>query len=214
MKKIFLFVAVLAGMTVFTSCENMFNNIIDKITGNASSIIGSGDTAVEQEYTASIIMFEKNADPQYAVGLSMVMDIEELLNIDELEDLQYPFLVYRVVGNKIKKGSTFTVNNTLTEEDLKDFDYESLISGQFSENNLVGIAVNTHEFYIMNTGTISLSKVTSSKVVGSFTGSAYKIDLDNEHQMISPELVPMSGNFTSRVTNLLKWLMDLQTKKK
>lgn len=214
MKKLFVFMAVLAGIVLFTSCENMFDNIIDKLTGNANAIVGrsGGGDALEQEFTSSIVMFDKEANPQYAVGLSMTMDIEDLLSIDDVEDIQFPFLIYRVVGDNIKSGSSFTVENALTEADLKDFDYQDLISGDFSENNLVGIAVSPTKFYIMKTGTVSLSKVSKTKMVGSFTGEAYLINLDAE-PMLEPELVPMSGNFTSRITDLMKWLIKIQEKK-
>lgn len=206
--------AALAGMILFTSCENMFENILNKLTGNATTIVGGSDgiDPVEQEYTSSIVMFDKEATPQYAVGLSMKMDIEDLLSIDDVEDLQFPFLVYRVVGDKIKSGSSFTVDNTLTEADLKDFDYQALISGDFSENNLVGIAVSPSKFYIMHTGTISLSKVNMTKMVGSFTGEAYVIDFDAD-PVLAPDPVPMSGSFTSRITDMLKWLIKIQEKK-
>lgn len=206
--------AVLAGIVLFTSCENMFDNIIDKLTGHANAIVGGsgGSDSFDQEYTSSIVMFDKEANPQYAVGLSMTMDIDDLLSIDDVEDLQFPFLVYRVVGDNIKSGSSFTVDNTLTEADLKDFDYQDLISGDFSENNLVGIAVSPSKFYIMKSGTVSLSKVSKTKMVGSFTGEAYVIDLDAD-PMLEPELVPMSGNFTSRITDLMKWLIKIQEKK-
>lgn len=214
MKKLFVFMAVLAGIVLFTSCENMFDNIIDKLTGNADAIVGrsGGGDALEQEFTSSIVMFDKEANPQYAVGLSMTMDIEDLLSIDDVEDIQFPFLVYRVVCDNIKSGSSFTVENALTEADLKDFDYQDLISGDFSENNLVGIAVSPTKFYIMKSGTVSLSKVNKTKMVGSFTGEAYLINLDAE-PMLEPELVPMSGNFTSRITDLMKWLIKIQEKK-
>ncbi len=214
MKKVFAFMAVLAGIVLFTSCENMFDNIIDKLTGHANAIVGGsgGSDSFDQEYTSSIVMFDKEANPQYAVGLSMTMDIDDLLSIDDVEDLQFPFLVYRVVGDNIKSGSSFTVDNTLTEADLKDFDYQDLISGDFSENNLVGIAVSPSKFYIMKSGTVSLSKVSKTKMVGSFTGEAYVIDLDAD-PMLEPELVPMSGNFTSRITDLMKWLIKIQEKK-
>lgn len=206
--------AVLAGIVLFISCENMFDNIIDKLTGHANAIVGGsgGSDSFDQEYTSSIVMFDKEANPQYAVGLSMTMDIDDLLSIDDVEDLQFPFLVYRVVGDNIKSGSSFTVDNTLTEADLKDFDYQDLISGDFSENNLVGIAVSPSKFYIMKSGTVSLSKVSKTKMVGSFTGEAYVIDLDAD-PMLEPELVPMSGNFTSRITDLMKWLIKIQEKK-
>lgn len=214
MKKVFAFMAVLAGIVLFTSCENMFDNIIDKLTGHANAIVGGsgGSDSFDQEYTSSIVMFDKEANPQYAVGLSMTMDIDDLLSIDDVEDIQFPFLVYRVVGDNIKSGSSFTVDNTLTEADLKDFDYQDLISGDFSENNLVGIAVSPSKFYIMKSGTVSLSKVSKTKMVGSFTGEAYVIDLDAD-PMLEPELVPMSGNFTSRITDLMKWLIKIQEKK-
>lgn len=214
MKKVFAFMAVLAGIVLFISCENMFDNIIDKLTGHANAIVGGsgGSDSFDQEYTSSIVMFDKEANPQYAVGLSMTMDIDDLLSIDDVEDLQFPFLVYRVVGDNIKSGSSFTVDNTLTEADLKDFDYQDLISGDFSENNLVGIAVSPSKFYIMKSGTVSLSKVSKTKMVGSFTGEAYVIDLDAD-PMLEPELVPMSGNFTSRITDLMKWLIKIQEKK-
>lgn len=194
--------------------KTCLTTFIDKLTGNANAIVsrsGGGD-ALEQEFTSSIVMFDKEANPQYAVGLSMTMDIEDLLSIDDVEDIQFPFLVYRVVGDNIKSGSSFTVENALTETDLKDFDYQDLISGDFSENNLVGVAVSPTKFYIMKSGTVSLSKVSKTKIVGSFTGEAYLINLDAE-PMLEPELVPMCGNFTSRITDLMKWLIKIQEKK-
>ena len=216
MKKVFVFMAVVAGMVLFTSCENMLENIIDKLTGNATSLVGgSADgTTLEfdQEYTSSIVMFDRDADPQYAVSLSMAMEIEDLLNINDMEDVQFPFLLYRVVSNNIKTGASFTVDNDLTDVNLKDFDYQDLISGEFSENNLVAVAVSPSLFYIMKTGTITLSKVNKTKVVGSFTGEGYVVNLDAD-PMLAPELVPMSGNFTSRITDLLKWLIQVQEKK-
>ena len=213
MKKTVVFAAVLAAATLLASCDGFLDSLASGITGNAATLIGGDSTAVEQEYTSSIVSFDEDADPVYAVGLSMVMGIDELLNISSAEDIQYPFLVYRVVGNDIQDSANFVVSNTLTNEDLIDFDYHNVISGEFSENQLVGVAVSPRQFYVMHTGNIFLSEVTDKKMSGTFTGDAYVIHLDSV-PMLSPELVPMSGSFTSRITNVLGWLLSMQQEKR
>ena len=216
MKKVFILAAVLAVATLVTSCDGMFEGLTSGITGKASTVIGGdGDASstYEQEYTSSIVTIKEDADPMYAVGLSMVMSIDDLLNISSAEDIQYPFLVYRVVGNDIQDSATFMISNTLTNEDLIDFDYHSVISGEFSENQLVGVAVSPTQFYVMHTGNIFLTEVTDKKMCGTFTGDAYVVNLDSV-PMLSPDLVPMNGSFTSRVTNLLGWLLTMQEEKK
>ena len=210
MKKMFVFAAILAGAVLFASCDNLIQDLVSGFTGKAKSIIGStenGNTPLEHEYTSSVIVFDTANPPKYAVSLSMVMGIEELLKISSEDELRFPFLLYRLVGDSIKEGVTFMVNNTLTNEDLKDFDYESLISGEFAENQLVGIAVSPTLFYVMHEGKITLSEVTDKKVTGTFTGTAYVIDLDAS-PLLSDDLVPMSGDFSSRVTDLLSWLLS------
>lgn len=174
MKKVFVLMTVLAGMALLTSCDDMLNGLVGNFTGNAWAIIGADDgenTAVKQEYTASVVVFDTAADPQYAVSLSMVMGIEDLLNISSADQLQFPFLLYRVVGNDIVSGSTFQVENTLTEEDLKNFDYHSLISGDYSKNQIVAIAVSPTLFYVMHKGEINITAVGDKKSRALFRGT-------------------------------------------
>jgi len=210
MKKISLIIALFAGMTLFTSCDDDFlQNLLDKMTGNASTVIGDNPAV---DYSSSIVMFNDEAPTPYAVGLAMNMDIDALLNISGVEDLQFPFLVYRVVGDSIVSGTTYTVNNTLTEEDLVDFDYHSLIEGDYADNQLVGIAVSPTQYYILSTGTINVSLVNNSKMEGTFSGSAYFMDIEAEPKL-SPDQVNISGSFSSRKSDMLKWVLDMYAEK-
>ena len=207
MKKIFLIIATFAGAIFFSSCgDDPLQDMFELVSGNGTVTIDNGE---EQELTTSIVMFDKKAPETCAIGLAMNMLVDDLINASNASDLDYPFLSYRVIGDNVKSGATLTVNNVLTEEDLMDFNYRSLLNGKFAKNQVVGYAVSDHEFYIMSTGSIHLTKVSKTKVVGSFDGMAYFIDTENP-TMLSEELVPIKGTFKSRVVKMMNWLQQLQ----
>jgi len=207
MKNWLLSLSVLVFPLLFCSCSDEFlEDVIDVVSGNAETTIeGEGD----DEYTSSIVMFNESGTSPCAIGLSTTIDIDDLMNMGDVSSVPFPFMCYRVVGNNLSSGDHFTVNNVLTEEDLVDFDYESLLNGKFANNHIVGVAVDTTKFYVMSTGTINLSKVTKTKVLGSFSGKAYVINL-NASPMLSEELVDFSGEFKSRAIPMMGWLLNLQ----
>lgn len=207
MKKIVLVVFAISATFLFTSCGEFWENMFGRITGNAVATIGEETT----DFSSSIVMFDKKASPKYAVGLATVMDVDDLIKLKSENDIEYPVLCYRFTGNNIKSGATLTANNVLTEEDLADFDYTSIINGEFSDNQIVGIAVSDSKFYVMSTGTIKLDRVRPTKVTGYYSGSAYVIDR-NADPMISEEQVFISGTFLSRVVPLKAWISRLQKK--
>ena len=206
MRKTLLFMVVLAGM-VLASCDDpFFNQVLNKITGTATVTIGEGP---EQQFTASLAVIEDDLQPQYAVGLSSVMTIEQALEVDGEEDLIFPFMFYRLVGDSIATGVTFTVDNTLTNEDLQNFDYHTLLTGEYGDSQVLGVAASPDLFYVMKTGTISISQVTNKKLIGTFTGMAYVIDLTVD-PILTGDLVPVSGSFSSGLTDILMWLLEMQ----
>lgn len=206
MRKTLLFMVVLAGM-VLASCDDpFFNQVLNKITGTATVTIGEGP---EQQFTASLAVIEDDLQPQYAVGLSSVMTIEQALEVDGEEDLIFPFMFYRLVGDSIATGVTFTVDNTLTNEDLQNFDYHTLLTGEYGDSQVLGVAASPDLFYVMKTGTISISQVTNKKLIGTFTGTAYVIDLTVD-PILTGDLVPVSGSFSSGLTDILMWLLEMQ----
>ena len=205
MRKAFISFAVIICAALFCSCsDNFIQNMFELISGKATTTINNEKSA---EYTSSIVMFEENPTP-YALGLSMSIEVEYLMNLSGVEDLSFPFLAYRLNGD-IKSGQTLDVNNVLTEEDLENFDYQWLLNGKFADNHVVAIAESDTKFYIMSNGTIDIAKVTKTKVKGSFTGTAYVIDL-NATPMLAEEQVSINDTFTSRVAPIMKWLLDLQ----
>ena len=207
MKKIFLAVALFVGATVFCSCgDNFLQGMFELVSGNATSSVGGGAT---EEYTSSIVMLDEDAPSPFAIGMAMSMDVNDLLSLGSVEDLEFPFMAYRLVGRTFSSGDKITVNNYLTEADLVDFDYKCLLNGKFAGNHVVGIAVSPTKFYVMSTGSIKLTKVTKTKSVGSYSGRAYVIDLDAT-PMLAEEQVDMSGEFKSRVTPMMGWLKNLQ----
>ena len=207
MKKIVLVVFAISATFLFTSCGEFWENMFGRITGNAVATI-EGETT---DLSSSIAMFDKKATPKYVVGLATVMDIDDLIKIDSEDDIEYPVLCYRLTGDNIKSGATLTANNVLTEEDLADFDYTSIINGEFSDNQIVGIAVSDSKFYVMSTGTIKLDRVRPTKITGYYSGNAYVIDR-NADPMLSEEQVVISGTFLSRVVPLKAWVSRLQKK--
>lgn len=208
MKKVFLVVFALSAAFLFTSCGDFWENLFGNITGSATSDI-AGERS---EYASSIAMNGTNAGNPFVVGLAMNMDISELLEIGDANDLEFPLLCYRLSGNNIKSGATLTADNTLTDEDLVDFDYTTLISGKFADNQVVGIAVSPDKYYVMSKGYIKLDKVKKTKITGSFSGWAYVIDRTAE-PMLSENQVIISGKFVSRVTPMMAWVKRLQEKK-
>lgn len=207
MKKIVLVVLAISATFLFTSCSDFWDNLFGRITGNATATVNGKS----MDFSSSIVMIDKKATPKYAVGLGTVMDIDDLLKIEKENDIVYPVFCYRLTGDNIKTGATLTANNTLTEEDFVDFDYTSIINGQFSDNQVVGIAESDTKFYVMSSGTIKLDKVKATKVVGSYSGSAYVIDR-NADPVIAEEQVAISGTFISRVTPIKSWISRLQKK--
>ena len=209
MKKIITVLVTFASVILFSSCtDDIMQEVFDLVSGNATTTITDNDSSDTDEYTSSIVMFNKKESNPYAIGLSSSIDINELMNIDDADDLKFPFMCYRFTGN-LRSGQTLTVNNILTNEDVEDFDYHWLLNGKFSANHVVGIAVSASKFYIMSNGTINLNKVTKNKVTGSFSGSAYVLDLDATPKL-SDEQVSISGNFKSRVTPMMGWMEKLQ----
>lgn len=205
MRKAFTSLTIIVCAVMFCSCgDNFVQGMFELVSGKATSLLGGNKST---EYTSSIVMIEDEPNP-YALGLSMSIEVEDLMNLSGVEDLSFPFLSYRMNG-EIKSGQTINVNNVLTEEDVENFDYEWLLNGKFADNNIVAIAESDTKFYIMSTGSINLAKVTKTKVKGSYSGTAYVIDL-NATPMLSEEKISISGNFTSRTVSIMKWLLDLQ----
>ena len=208
MKKIILSATLFVGMAVLlTACTGDFmQDVFNLISGHASSTVKGNET---EEYDSSIAMNLTEIEHPCTMGLSMSMDVDDLMNISGVEDLNFPFMAYRLVGTNFSSGSDLTVNNVLTEEDLEDFDYRSLINGRFAENNVVAVAVSPTQYYVMSTGNIHLKKVKDKKIIGDFSGMAYYIDIEAEPKL-SEEQVSFSGDFKSRVIPVMNWLVNLQ----
>lgn len=208
MKKFILSASLLIGLAVvFTACTgNFMQDMFNLVSGHASSTVRGSET---EEYDSSIAMNLTEIDPPCTIGLCTSMDIDALQNIHSEEDLEFPFMSYRFVGSKLTSGSNLTVNNDLTNVDIENFDYRSLLDGSFAENNVVAVAVSATKFYVMSTGNIHLKKVNNNKVVGDFSGSAYVIDIEAEPKL-SEEQVSFSGDFKSRVIPVMDWLVRLQ----
>ena len=207
MKKIVLAVFAISATFLFTSCGDFWDELFGKITGTAT-VTTAGERT---EYTSSIVMKGTNASVPFYVGLAMVMDIEDLMDVSSADEIEFPMLCYRITGNNLTSGTTLTANNVLSEEDLVDFDYTTMFSGKFADNQVVGIALSDTKFYVLNTGTIKLDKVKKAKVSGSFSGRAYVIDR-NADPMLSKEQVSISGSFVSRVVPMMSWVNRLQEK--
>jgi len=211
MKKILTTLAVIAGVILFTSCgDNFMQDVFDLVSGDATTTVQDNETGGgnETDYTSSIAMFNDDDDNPFTIGLSMTIDIDDLINLRDAENITFPFMCYRFVGD-IHSNQSLAVNNVLTNEDVEDFDYHWLLNGKFANNHIVGIAVSDTKFYIMSTGSISLDKVTKTKVTGAFSGSAYLLDL-NATPKLSEEQFPISGTFKSRVVSMFEWIEDLQ----
>lgn len=205
MRKVCSFIAIIACAIICCSCgDDFLQGLFELVSGNATSSINGekGD-----EYTSSIAMFQDASNPA-VLGLSMSIDVEDLMNLSNVDDMEFPFLSYRITGN-VASNKQYYVKNELTEADLENFDYKWLINGKFADNNIVSVAVSDRKFYIMSSGTIDVKKVSKTKVKGSYSGIAYFIDLDAT-PMLSDELVTLSGEFTSRVIPMMKWLQELQ----
>ena len=209
MKKIILAVLAISATFLFTSCSDFWDDLFGNIKGNATSIIDNGG---EEEYASSIVMKGTNASVPFYVGMAMNMDVSELMKIENEDQISYPIFCYRLSGNNLKSGTTLTVDNVLTEEDLADFRYTDMIGGKFAENQVIGIAESDTKFYVMSSGTIKLDKVKKTKVSGSYRGTAYVIDR-NAEPMLSEEQVAISGTFVSRVVPMMAWVKRLQDRK-
>lgn len=209
MKKIILAVLAISATFLFTSCSDFWDDLFGNIKGNATSIIDNGG---EEEYASSIVMKGTNASVPFYVGMAMNMDVSELMKIENEDQISYPIFCYRLSGNNLKSGTTLTVDNVLTEEDLADFRYMDMIGGKFAESQVIGIAESDTKFYVMSSGTIKLDKVKKTKVSGSYRGTAYVIDR-NAEPMLSEEQVAISGTFVSRVVPMMAWVKRLQDRK-
>lgn len=207
MKKLFLIIAAFAGAVLFSSCgDDPLQEMFDLISGKGS--INTSDGNID-EFPSSIAMFGENTTSPYLLGLSMEIDVNELIASGNVEDVEYPFMCYRMIGDNLESRATLSVNNVLTNEDLDNFDYRSLLNGQFANSQVIGYAVSPTKFYVMKSGSIHLTKVNKNKVVGSFEGKAYFINTEAT-PMLSENVVDISGSFKSRVVPMLKWLQELQ----
>lgn len=207
MKKIVLPIAILACALLLTSCsENLLQDMFELISGNATATINGSET---ESFSSSIAMFENKKAEPVLTSLSMNIEIDDLMNLTSENDITFPFLAYRLVGNDLTSNATLKIENTLTEEDMVDFDYTNLINGKFADSQIVGMALSKTQFYVMKSGELKLDKVSGKKITGSYSGTAYFIDLE-ANPILSEEEVPFKGTFTSRVIPLMKWLQELQ----
>ena len=69
--------------------------------------------------------------------------------------------------------------------------------------------INCNQYFLMESGSITITKVKDTKVEGNYSGDAYVIDLEAE-PMLSDQLVPISGSFSSKVIPMMGWLLKLQ----
>lgn len=208
MKKIFLTLSFFAAFALFTSCsDNFVEDMLDKVDGTGTATIDDSDPV---EFPSSIVMYNKEAKVPCAIGMAMSSTLVELLDMDDLDDLKFPVMAYRLIGEKFKSGANLTVNVTITDEDLKDFDYKSLLNGKFADKNVVGIAESEDRFYIMKTGSIDIKKSTLTKIKGEYSGSAYVISIVDGQAVMESRLVKIEGSFYSRVSPMFGWLSDLQ----
>ena len=207
MKKIVLPIAILACALLLTSCsENLLQDMFELISGNATATINGSET---ESFSSSIAMFENKKAEPVLTSLSMNIEIDDLMNLTSENDITFPFLAYRLVGNDLTSNATLKIENTFTEEDMVDFDYTNLINGKFADSQIVGMALSKTQFYVMKSGELKLDKVSGKKITGSYSGTAYFIDLE-ANPILSEEEVPFKGTFTSRVIPLMKWLQELQ----
>ncbi len=208
MKKLFLTVAVIAGAMFFTSCDETVQEILDELTGNAAVTVDGQET----NFSASMAMTKDGSEKSnpYTIGLSMSMGINTLLNLGDTNSIVFPMMAYRLTGT-VSQGSTYTVSNYLTTEDVLTFDYRSLFNGKFAGSQLVGMAVSKTKYYVMKSGTINITEVTENKISGSFSGTAYVIDRLADPMMDVNVSVPFSGTFSSRYTTMLGWIVNMQS---
>ena len=217
MKKLFLTMAVIAGAMFFASCEEeAVQDLVTEITGKATCRIGGGsgggDTQLEQvSFSSSMAMSKEDADKAnlYTIGLAMDMTINQLLHLDDSTSLIFPMLAYRFTG-KVNAGDVLQVNNALSPADTLDFDYRSLIDGKFAGRHLVGVAMSKSKFYLMKSGTITITETNENKIVGEFDGRAYTIDLNANPKVDFEEYVDFAGTFQSRWTTMLGWIINMQ----
>lgn len=211
MKKV-LFALVVCTF-VLTSCsENFVEDLFDKVDGSATSTITDNGGSINQvDYSNSVVILDKKATNPYALGISMSMAFTDLSLIEDEDDLEFPFMVYRFLGEKFKSGDIFRIDNTLTNEDLVDFDYKSLLNGQYANKNIIGLAVSDSKFYIMQNGTATLTKVKPTKIKGEYSGKAYVINIVDGKAVLEEELVQLSGSFISRIIPKMAWLDNLQS---
>ncbi|MBP5241677.1 MAG: hypothetical protein J6Z26_07215 [Bacteroidales bacterium] len=216
MKKLFLTIAVIAGAMFFASCEEeAMQEIVAEITGKAACTIGGGEEGGESleevSFSSSMAMSKEDFEKanQYTIGLAMKMTINQLLHLDDSTSIIFPMLAYRLTGT-VNTGDVFTVNNALSPADTVDFDYRSLIDGKFAGRQLVGVAVSKSKFYLMKSGTITITETNDSKIVGEFDGRAYTIDLNANPKVDFAQSVAFSGSFQSRWTTMLGWIINMQ----
>lgn len=192
----------------FTSCDESVQEIMNEITGKADVSVDGTET----NFTASMAMTKETEEKAqvYTIGLSMSMSINDLLNMRDSNSIVFPLLAYRLTG-VVSEGSTYTVSNYLTAEDVLTFDYRSLFNGKFAGAQLVGMAVSKTKYYVMKAGTISITEASSSKISGTFTGTAYTIDRMADPMMEVDQSVPFSGSFSSRCTTMLGWIVNMQS---
>jgi hypothetical protein len=204
MKKSFISIALFICAFIMSSCDENF--LRELLTGSATTIIGENEP---DEYTSSIVLFGNVDSLPFALGLATTMDVEQLMNLHGPEDISFPLMTYRI-SDSVHVGQTFYIDNELTEEDLEEFNYEWLINGKFADKNFVGVAESDTLFYIMQSGEITVTSKNNSKMLGTFSGNAYVINL-NADPMLSEEQVSLVGEFTSRIAPTMDWLMLLQS---
>ena len=204
--------AVIAGAMIFASCDDeTVQEVMTEITGKAAVTVGDQTSDEEVHFSASMAMTKEGTEKatSYTIGLAMSMSINDLLNIRDTNAIIFPMLAYRITGS-VSQGASYTVSNYLTAEDVLDFDYRSLFNGKFAGAQLVGMAVSKTKFYVMKTGTIDITEVSTSKICGTFSGTAYTIDREQSPSIDVTASVPFAGSFQSRLHGMLTWIEDIQ----
>jgi hypothetical protein len=73
------------------------------------------------------------------------------------------------------------------------------------------MATSKTKYFLMKDGTINITEASSTKISGTFNGTAYTIDRLADPMVDFDQSVPFSGSFQSRCTTMLGWIINMQS---
>jgi hypothetical protein len=202
--------------------DNMFGDILDEITGNASMVAynnNSNDTVYAETFNASTIMYTADTTSEGEIS-DYLANIAANTNIDSGE-VTFPYMFFSL--DDTIEGNYYSINCPIDLAFILDFNLDNFIGNR--SNNLLVIALSETNWIIASNGSINLTNYEGygGLIEGNFSDViAFELNQEiineiiedaNNNDLVSAlekiESIPclrLDGNFESRHLNINSFL--------